>query len=875
MKRVKPDPDDTDAKDALANITKIPACQRCRVKKIKCDQNFPKCSKCAKIGADCIVFDPVVAREVPRSYTLQLEDRVKALEAQLKQSGIEVNSSEPNDAKRAKVVGNGSVAATEAVGPGDGMGDTNISFSRLMSTAVRVNNNKKSIPILQNPSLGRRDSTTVGNQSIPILPAILPPKITALEFLQVFFAQSNSQLPILHREEFLKEYFLPIYGPFNFADFSLASNYTEINADYIMDQSSATVGATAGVQEAPWFDQYIQKFETALQGCTDPTDDHIRKVSNGIRPPKKYHKALYFLNMCFAIASSAKHLQYPISISASFRFAACKYFDKVHQSGDHLEALQGILLFAVYSTMRPTYPGVWYTLGSALRLCVDLELHNELNSKIHQDLDPFIVDKRRRLFWCTYSLDRQVCFYLNRPVGIPDQSINTPFPSKNDDAEIVPLECAAKAKKFSGHPSYKRVACSMFKIRQIQSELQRILYTNCELPRKFKSVDEWRGSILRRLHEWRQSCPRRPVEMNCDFNTRFFDLNYYHALLNLYGLSPKNHCLSTEDFLQVSMAARGLIEVYQELLELKSINFTWAAVHNLFMAGSSYLFSIYNCEEVRKVNPILEVKKVTSQALNILNSLVDRCDAAITCRDIFKNLTMVIIKIKYNEVVHGNTKAVSKEMIHNIDSNANSSLMKLVEILNQEKPTQSPGPPSANPAVPEAFPERLWRDAYPLMVQSQEQTTFDWIPAPDDGRTPMTVDSPARASSMAQTPANNNNNNDVGGGAPNIPINELETFFQELENVSPMSSGSRRDSAYEAFRHDIYNSPSGDSDKPQSPHPQQREYREDRKAFEMMRQMPNEIIWDQFFTNPGQGPSNISLNPGFLTDNSDTVSNNG
>lgn len=804
MKRGQSD-EDKEAKD-LANATKIPACQRCRVKKIKCDQNFPKCLKCGKIGADCIVFDPVVGREVPRSYTLQLEDRVKALEAQLKGNGLVDNSE--SLPKRAKVGGGGLVLAAEG-----GEADGNILFSRLMLTAVRVNNNKKLIPILQNPSLGRRDLTTVGTELIPILPAILPPKITALEFIQVFFAQLNSQLPILHREEFIKEYFVPIYGKVNWGEVLLASNYTEINLDFI-NEHAATVGTPT--PEPPWFDQYIQKFETALQGYSDPTDDHIRKIASGIRPPKKYHKALYFLNMCFAIALLAKHLQYPISILALFRFAACKYFDKVHSLADHLVALQGILLFAVYSTMRPTYPGVWYTLGSALRLCVDLELHNEVNLKIYDNLDPFIVDKRRRLFWCTYLLDRQVCFYLNRPVGIPDQSINTPFPSKLDDAEILPLDFVGKAKKFSGHPSYKRVGCLMFKIRQIQLELQRILYTNCELPRKFKLVDEWRGLILRRLHEWRQLCPKRPVEMNCDFNTRFFDLNYYHALLNLYGLLPKNFCLSTEDYLQVLMAARGLIEVYQELLELKLINFTWAAVHNLFMAGSLYLFSIYNCEEVRRVNPILEVKKITSQSLNILNSLVDRCDAALTCRDIFKNLTMVIIKIKYNEVVHGMT-AVSREMIGEIDNNANSSLMKLVEILNQEKPQ-----PPMNPD--EAFPERLWQNAYPMMVQQHNPTTFDWAPA-----------------TSAPTP--------VANTPIQVPVNELETFFQELENVLPMLLG-QSDAAYDAFKHDLYALP-GDSEKAL---PAPIINREDRKAFEMMRQMPNEIIWDQFFTNqPGLG----------------------
>lgn len=48
--------------------------------------------------------------------------------------------------------------------------------------------------------------------------------------------------------------------------------------------------------------------------------------------------------------------------------------------------------------------------------------------------------KRRRIFWCTYSIDRQICFYLDRPFGIPDESINTPYPSNLDDSKIIPRD---------------------------------------------------------------------------------------------------------------------------------------------------------------------------------------------------------------------------------------------------------------------------------------------------------------------------------------------------------------------------------------------------------------------------------------------------
>lgn len=710
--------------------SKIPTCIRCKAKKIKCDEVLPSCSKCTKAGNACTIYDPVLKREVPRIHSLEMEKKVKELEKRL------------HVAPEAEAV----------VSPRDDPIQPKISFSQLMSTAVKVNT--KTIPILENPGMGRRDSTTIGDTAAPVIPAILPPKITALQFIHIFFSQANSQSPILHREEFLKKYFVPIYGNIpEDIELSLASNFSNINNAYILSDQ---------VDEEPWFDQYLTKFETIFKMTTVKSDENIRKISNNIRPPKKYHRALYILNMIFAIASSVKHLKYPISISASFRYAAGKFYEKIYQTSDYLETLQGVLLFAVYSTMRPTYPGVWYTLGIALRLCVDLDLHNDSNPY----LDPFIIDKRRRLFWCTYSLDRQVCFYLNRPISIHDESINTPFPSILDDAEILPAECSHLAPKLN-LPSYKVVTFAILKVRQIQSELQRVLYTNAELPRKYRSLTDWKNQILIRLKDWRESCPTRSEEMNCDFNTLFFDLNYYHALMNIHGLSPKNYTLSIQDFTQVSLASQGLIEIYSKLYKGKTINYTWAAVHNLFLAGSSYLYTIYNCPEVRETNTVIRVKQVTSEVLNILASLVDRCDAAKNCRDVFKNLSIIIIKLKYGETVSIKTD-ISSDDYNKLDLRANNSMTKLFEVLNHQNELLTTN----------ELNEKIWNDVFPTADQ----------PSP------------------------------LGWNENGFDESEIDNFFKLLNDNELME-------------------------------PLGMPTQEGRMSYEAMRKMPNEIIWDQFFSS--------------------------
>lgn len=55
------------------------ACDRCRLKKIKCDGGEP-CSKCVSVGFDCTTSDKLARRAFPKGYTVNLENRLKELE---------------------------------------------------------------------------------------------------------------------------------------------------------------------------------------------------------------------------------------------------------------------------------------------------------------------------------------------------------------------------------------------------------------------------------------------------------------------------------------------------------------------------------------------------------------------------------------------------------------------------------------------------------------------------------------------------------------------------------------------------------------------------------------------------------------------------
>ncbi|QPG76396.1 hypothetical protein FOA43_003785 [Brettanomyces nanus] len=645
----------------------ISACKRCRKKRIKCSHEFPRCKGCMKANVECVSIDPATGREIPRSYVVHLESEVQRLEKQLKL--FEDRSSDALSASLHKLSDDGETtthpAAAEikshsmsgtpsmietvemctvdsgCTAPASFFGaSSGISFARLMFTALNFKGSdlsKKSEFDINNE---RRhsfvDPSTLKETAQNCNMALLPPKQQAISLLSLYFAQSNSQLPLFHREMFLRMYFQPLYGDIP-ENCSFASIYTSLNRSHISHVD----------EQDTWYYQYTRKLDQEISKSKETFDPF--EFSATVEVPKKFHKPLYFINIVFAIASSVIHLQYPEQISSEFKSSALKYIDEVFCSKDRLESLQGILCLTLYSLMRPCVPGCWYLLGSALRLTVDLGLHWETAA---DNDDAFKLDIKRRLFWSCYSLDRQICVYLGRPFGIPEECCHVPFPSNLDDALITREDSNSVedySTKTSSMPSYKSVSLTMFRIRKLQAEVRSVLYDGKELPRKFRDLNEWYRDISERLQLWLASIPKTLRMMNCNFNSEFFNLNYDHTRIMLNGLSPAHFNLSQKNYMTLVEASMDMILSYYQLYTCKLLNYTWAATHNLFMAGTSFLYSIFNCEDARNSAPLSQVQRVVLCCNLILNGIKDKCNAASHCKDVFEILAAAVIKLKYTD----------------------------------------------------------------------------------------------------------------------------------------------------------------------------------------------------------------------------------
>ncbi|CAO2655624.1 Nn.00g044270.m01.CDS01 [Neocucurbitaria sp. VM-36] len=687
----KPASPTTTAPSASSSFRNVSACNRCRLRKNRCDQRLPSCASCDKAGVKCVGYDPITKREIPRSYVYYLETRVAYLETLLHENAIPfqeaedfnpafssngtiapppssvvpqqqqqqqrngaakpttAQTKEENDKydreKLTKLVSNIGMVSVQGASDPRYLGSTSgISFARVVFAAVKSsvsgsssergsNRGGKATSNVVDSGTSMRDSF-FGLQTKPtIRQAPFPDRDLGSRLVELYFEHANPQIPILHRGEFM-EMFERVYASGERHRTSRESYMLNIvfaiGAGIILGSSDSDDSPTSDTGRSP------------NKSRSSPPSNKKRRLAGYQHQPEEYH------------ASAIVHLENFLGSSPAA--------DRPDGFGGGLEELQAVLLLAGFALLRPVAPGLWYIVGVAVRLGVDLGLHYEdgvgIDGGGSEDQAPgksefktegdgqgsaaaagsanpskidakergrrqWVRDLRRRLWWCVYSLDRLVSTCVGRPFGITDQIVTTEFPSLLDDRYITKegfLDPAPHLDK----PTYKIVAHHYFRLRLLQSEILQVLqhrqaqqarasganqgneFMHTKLPSpflaKFESFRAWRVDIDRRLLEWKDSAPTQ-LDAGVQFSPLFLELNYWQALIMLYRQS-----LVVPTGLQSELGNTGS-DVGSPSMSLDDVDFTVLA------------------------------------ATSVLGDLIDKCPPAEACRDAFDRMSKATIQM--------------------------------------------------------------------------------------------------------------------------------------------------------------------------------------------------------------------------------------
>ncbi|KYK58565.1 fungal specific transcription factor domain-containing protein [Drechmeria coniospora] len=355
----------------------LTACCRCRQRKTRCDPTLPRCLPCERSGSVCEYLDPAKGKKINRYYVIKLQDRVKALEAELAQftddDGDYPSSNEDIVRPGGMIRLTAGDETPRYLGPSSGIAMTRL----LMEEAKRYTDSHRIsdlFPEVRARGQARMQSiqmtgpAAVRKPSYPMMsdhPAeSLPRRETTDKLVEIFKHKSQLFWPVLHEVDFQRD------------------------------------------------------LEAVYNGDTDPYRSFV-------------------VRMVIAIGMQKLEIQYA-GLADSYYVAAMQYAEAVIRPKD-LKTLQCLILIVQYSLQSPTRTPVYFVLGLATRICQQESLASEETITKGINLDPKSIDMRRRLVWIVATMEFSLSYNMGRPSGFArgDDRLDVDFFADVEDELIT------------------------------------------------------------------------------------------------------------------------------------------------------------------------------------------------------------------------------------------------------------------------------------------------------------------------------------------------------------------------------------------------------------------------------------------------------
>lgn len=147
------------------------------------------------------------------------------------------------------------------------------------------------------------------------------------------------------------------------------------------------------------------------------------------------------------------------------------------------------------------------------------------------------------------------------------------------------------------------------------------------------------------LENWKLSLPppRTPPETGAlSFFTTpdWYQAAYNHAILHLYRvqLTNKKHPAADEVIMKCLQAAKDVCHSFRRQFVGGPTTYTWSALHELFIAGLTYLYCLWTSPVARAVSRLDQVSNACTDCTMVLVVFAERWRDAAPYRDIFQEL---------------------------------------------------------------------------------------------------------------------------------------------------------------------------------------------------------------------------------------------
>ncbi|CEP19040.1 hypothetical protein [Parasitella parasitica] len=476
------------------------ACDLCRKKKIKCDGASPVCGNCQAFHLDCSYKDTTKKRGPPKGYIEAIENRLHKLEAYLN----DIVKNDQVDPRTLELI-------KELQSPLE------------TPAGEKINGRPQRRQRRNNKHSGKTDIDAV--MASPLSPLFDSPTLT------------HSELPGEQEASAVGSPANDSTGQLSMDENGGVRYLGKSSGFYLLSDSRTYQNG------AFHFSGYAHQFNNVEQNLYQPS--RKRRYSNVDPlelPPKDLSEhliSLYFthfypvLPMFFKkrLVCSASPLEpvSPLLLNAIYAIASRVSSDERVRSDPHasdtagdmfyerakcllddyydtpkISTVQALLLMASHQQGAMKSARAWLYSGMAFRMAQDLGLNRNCD---HWNISPEERERRKRVFWCCYIVDRVTSAIYGRSSNFEEKDCDVPFPAVDDDE---PIAATAAAQDSSSRPPIRllQVFTQNIKICDILGHvLQNIYYVRAKHHTDSHYIDRILTTLHRQLLQWHSNLP--------------------------------------------------------------------------------------------------------------------------------------------------------------------------------------------------------------------------------------------------------------------------------------------------------------------------------------------------------------------------------
>lgn len=292
-----------------------------------------------------------------------------------------------------------------------------------------------------------------------------------------------------------------------------------------------------------------------------------------------------------------------------------------------------MLLLVIYQLRSPSPPGIWSVLGLTMRHAVTLGLHRKFQGGHALD------QRRKRIFWTIYMLERSIARTLGRPVCLADRDIDVELPA-NIDVDIEDDDGVFAAMSERQSPSPMSASIHIFRLAQIESKIYSTVH---RVDRSFSEIPPRKFAHLRQLLEqWKADIPAAVPntgdgsETSNYYVTHNYHLVQYHrAILLLFLPCLTQLRVSHEDFHLCVSSACQVAQLYKWLHDhQRMLSYSLIALHATFVAGLTLIYCFLSDASIFNIHFSSSLRACST----VLGAIAERWPAARKVRDAYERL---------------------------------------------------------------------------------------------------------------------------------------------------------------------------------------------------------------------------------------------